>query len=304
MSIVVDFAWSKPSVSQLRAWGVSAAGMYVSHDPSKNITAALASQYAAAGVKSFVFYEDAADRATAGYSAGVADAKFALAQATAAGEPGWAPVFPAVDFDVPDYAPGSADPMAKLGPVGQYMKGWRDTIGKRRTGIYGGYWPVTRAISAGLASCAIQTIAWSGGLIAVDQVACLQNGAMLDGGQVDVEVIQSAKLLNLVAWTPGEADPLAPPAPPPPAPPGPVAWAQWPASVPLAYGSVNHAAVTVLQTALRNSGIYGVRGITADGWFGNQTLTALLNYQFFAHLAADGIAGPATRAALVALSHL
>jgi peptidoglycan hydrolase-like protein with peptidoglycan-binding domain len=277
--------------------------MYVSHDPSKNITAALASAYGAAGIKSLVFFEDTAGRALGGYAAGVADAKFALWEANAAGQPSWAPIFAAVDFDVPDFAPGSTDPMEKLGPVGQYLKGFASVLGKGRTGVYGGYWAVTRAIAAGLASFGIQTIAWSGGLVAVDQVACLQNGAMLGGGTVDVEVIQSAKLLNLVAWTPGEANPSAPP-PPPPVPASPVAWTQWPASVTLGYGSTAHVAVRVLQTALRNSGIYGVRGITPDGWFGNQTLTALLNFQFTAHLAQDGVGGRDTHAALVALNDL
>jgi hypothetical protein len=304
MSIVVDFAWTKPSVAQLRSWGVSACGMYASHDLSKNASAAVVREYAAAGIKSFIFFEDAADRAAAGYAAGVDDAKFTAGITAGYGMPGWAPVLAAMDFDVPDYAPGSTDPKAKLGPVGEYFRGWRDIRGKSRTAGYGGYWAVTRAIAAGLASYAVQTIAWSGGLVAVDQVACLQSGAMLDGGQVDVEVIASAKLLNRIAWTPGEPDPSAP-APPPPAPvPSAVSWSQWPASVTLGYGSPAHVAVKVLQAALRNSGIYGVRGITVDGWFGSQTLTALNNFQFTAHLTKDGIAGRQTHAALVALNDL
>jgi hypothetical protein len=303
VSIVVDFAWTKPSAAQLRSWGAVAAGMYVSHDASKSASAAVVKAYAAAGIKSFVFFEDTASRSAAGYAAGVADAKFAAHTAAGYGMPSWAPVIVAVDFDVPDYAPGSSDPKAKLGPAGEYLRGWCDTIGKARTGVYGGYWAVTRAISAGLAACAVQTIAWSGGLADLAQIACLQNGVMLDGGQVDVEVIQSARLLNLIAWTPGEPNPAAP-TPPAPAPVAAVSWPQWPAAIQLGFGSVNHAAVKVLQAALRNSGIYGVRGITADGWFGNQTLTALLNFQFTAHLARDGIAGRQTHAALVALNDL
>jgi peptidoglycan hydrolase-like protein with peptidoglycan-binding domain len=57
-------------------------------------------------------------------------------------------------------------------------------------------------------------------------------------------------------------------------------------------------AVTVLQKALSGSGIRGVRGITVDGVFGSQTLTAVRNFQAAKGLTVDGIAGRETRAAL------
>jgi peptidoglycan hydrolase-like protein with peptidoglycan-binding domain len=76
-----------------------------------------------------------------------------------------------------------------------------------------------------------------------------------------------------------------------------ITWAMWPPSVTLRYGSTGNA-VAVLQTALRNS---GVRGIAVDKVFGSQTLTAVRNFQFVKGLQVDGIAGPNTRAALVAL---
>jgi peptidoglycan hydrolase-like protein with peptidoglycan-binding domain len=41
-----------------------------------------------------------------------------------------------------------------------------------------------------------------------------------------------------------------------------------------------------------------VRGITVDGIFAGQTLTAVRNFQAARGLAVDGIAGNATRAAL------
>jgi len=96
----------------------------------------------------------------------------------------------------------------------------------------------------------------------------------------------------------------AAPAPAPPPVPA-VSWSQWPPSLTLRQGD-SGPAVKVLQTALRNSGIYGVRGITADGVFGQQTETALRNYQLhqFGPAAVDGIAGPRTRSALLALGDL
>lgn len=83
------------------------------------------------------------------------------------------------------------------------------------------------------------------------------------------------------------------PPPPPVHPPAP----QWPAGLVLREGD-SGAAVRVLQTALADSGIRGVRGITVDSVFGMQTLTSLRNFQAAKGLAVDGIAGNATRAAL------
>ena len=301
-SIVVDFAWVKPTVAQLQSWGAVAAGMYLSHDPSKNATAPLIKAYAAAGVKSFLFFEDAADNAVRGYAQGRADAMFAHASANALGMPVWAPVIATADFDVKDYAPGSDDPKAKLGPVGEYLHGWCDTICAGRVAVYGDYYVCTRAIAAEVASYAVQTVAWSGGQVDLRDIACLQNGQMLDGGQVDVEVIVSEKLLNFIAWVPGEPSPHPVPVPVP-RPAGAVSWAMWPPSAVLAYGSKGND-VKVLQTALSRSGIRGVRGITVDGDFQNQTQTAVRNFQYAKGLTVDGLAGPKTRQALVALKDL
>jgi hypothetical protein len=301
-AIVIDEATAKATPQQAKTWGAVAVGMYVSHDPAKNATASLIRQYADAGIKSFLYYEDTAAQAADGYPQGVTDAKFALTLATSMGLPSWAPLIATADYDVPDFAPASHDPMMKLGPVGRYLQGWCDTIGKHRVAIYGGYWVVTRAIAAGVAACAVQTIAWSGGLVDLKDIACLQNGVTLDHGNADVEVIESARLLNLIAWTPGEPDPSAPP--PPPRPPvGAVTWAQWPANMILKYGAKSDA-VAVLQAALRNSGIRGVRGIAVDGNFGSQTLTATRNFQYVRNLPVDGIAGPRTRTDLEALKNV
>jgi hypothetical protein len=205
VAIVVDFAWTKPSVAQLHAWGAVACGMYVSRDPVKNATKALIEEYAAAGIKTFLFFEDAADAAAKGYQQGKADAE--LAKAADLGRPGWAPVLAGVDFDIPDYAPHSADPAAKLGPVADYFRAWNDVLGLAETGGYGGYWAISRLAAAHLITCGVQTIAWSGGKVDTKDAACLQNGQMLDNGNVDVEIIEPNNLLTRLAWVPGEAAP-------------------------------------------------------------------------------------------------
>lgn len=84
---------------------------------------------------------------------------------------------------------------------------------------------------------------------------------------------------------------------PPKPSPKPVPKLTWPQGTVLREGDTGDA-VKVLQTALRDSKIKGVRGITVDGAFGPQTLTSVRNFQSYKKLAVDGIAGAQTRAAL------
>src|ERR1700746_1954910 len=177
-SIVLDFAWSKPSVSQLTSANVAAVGMYVSHDSSKNANLSLVNTYAKAGIKSFLFFEDTANRAAGGYAAGQADAAFAYPLAYSYGMPKWAPLVPAADYDFPDAAPTSADPMAKLGPVGQYFKAWHDynvAHGITDHAAYGNYYLMRRLAASGLMTIGVQTVAWSGGQVDLADIASLQN---------------------------------------------------------------------------------------------------------------------------------
>jgi len=92
------------------------------------------------------------------------------------------------------------------------------------------------------------------------------------------------------AWLADVSQPAAP-VPPSPVPPS------WPAGVVLRLGS-SGGAVEVLQRALHDSGIRGVRGITVDGVFGPQTETAVRNFQAAKGLLTDGIAGQQVRRAL------
>ena len=92
-------------------------------------------------------------------------------------------------------------------------------------------------------------------------------------------------------------------APTPPPPPVPVKVNAWAALTVLKQGSTG-AAVEVLQRMCRDSGVHGVRGIAVDGNFGEQTLAAVRNFQAYAKLTVDGIAGPATHKALEAISPL
>lgn len=256
MAIAVDFAWTKPTVAQLHAWGAAAVGMYISRDPAKNATPQLVAEYAAAGIKTFLFFEDAADQATRGAAQGKADAEFAMGQAAALGKPEWAPILAAVDFDIPDYAPASADPLAKLGPVGEYFQAWNAAAGVASTGGYGGYWAITRLAAAHLITAGVQTIGWSGGKVDTRDIACLQNAQTLDTGNVDIELIESANLLTRLAWVPGEPAPatVAPAAAAAPDAPW-LAKGMLPLAA-LATGSLLSDVATVLETTLKHTGAF------------------------------------------------
>lgn len=87
-------------------------------------------------------------------------------------------------------------------------------------------------------------------------------------------------------------------------PTAPVTSPKWPAGVTLQFGNRGYA-VEALQRALATSGIRGVRGILCDGDFGDQTQTAVRNFEAAENLQVDsGIAGSAVRNSLVRLGFL
>jgi hypothetical protein len=94
---------------------------------------------------------------------------------------------------------------------------------------------------------------------------------------------------------------------PPVKPVAPVVLPKWPAGLTLVLGNKGNA-VEALQKALSNSGIPGVRGISEDGVFGQQTRTAVRNFEVDQNLEldADGLAlaGPQVRAQLIHLGLL
>ena len=99
-----------------------------------------------------VVWETTADRMLAGHQAGVADAISANHRAAALGMPG-IPLYFACDFDATE-----ADQV----PINAYLDGVASEIGKARTGMYAGYYPLSRAFNAGKLTYGWQTSAWSG----------------------------------------------------------------------------------------------------------------------------------------------
>ena|GEM_PF-2007241 len=185
----VDYAWTHPSPAALKAAGIAFVMRYLSTDASKNLTRAEANALAEENIWCGVVWESTANRAGAGKAAGQADAKTALAQATAAGMPAGHPVYLAVDYD--------ADPAT----VVPYFQGAASVLGLDRTGVYGGYKVVKYLLDHELVTFAWQTAAWSAGKW--DARAHIRQGAYIKIGGVQCDANTSQKD-DFGQWMPGK----------------------------------------------------------------------------------------------------
>jgi hypothetical protein len=148
----LDYAWTHPAPAAIKAAKFGFAARYLSHDASKALTAAEARALHAAGILIVVVWEDAAQAALRGHAGGAADATEANRQAAVCGL-GGIPIYFAADWD---------STPAQQAAINAYLDGAASVIGHARTGLYGGYWPLSRARAAGKASRFWGTVAWSG----------------------------------------------------------------------------------------------------------------------------------------------
>ena len=194
MSFGIDYAWSRPTITAMKAAGVEFVCRYLSYDTTgKNISPAEAQTLRAAGMALILVWETSASRALVGMGAGQADATAALSQARSVGLPDDRPIFFAVDFDA------SATDQAK---INDYFSGVASVIGHNRTGMYGGYGPISRAFDAGKIKYGWQTFAWSAGKW--DGRAGLQqysNDELIGGQAVD---FNRSVLDDYGQWPPGD----------------------------------------------------------------------------------------------------
>ena len=286
----VDYAFSPhPRPDVLKNEGYSFACRYLSPNPAndsngKNLSSGELSALMGAGLAVVVVEESTAQRMLQGHAAGVSDAQHAAAVTRSLGISS-IPVYFACDFDATE-----ADQV----PVNDYLDGAASVIGLNRTGIYGGYWPVKRAFDAGKVKWGWQAFAWSGGnWDARAQLRQVQNGVIIGGADCDVD---EAHAEDFGQWPRKSANPGPPVVTTP-------SYAQrWPENVELYQGVTGHEdAVAAMQQLLHNCGKYGARGLAVDGIFGPGTYDAVRNYQNGTPpLKVDGIAGPKTRAALLA----
>jgi hypothetical protein len=142
----------------------------------KALTKAEADLIQAAGLKIVSVFETTADRALAGYQAGLRDGLTAKQCAADVGQPTLqeepqSTIYFAVDFDPTD---------EQMPTVMEYLRGANDATPEYATGDYGSYAVVMAAKASGVASHHWQTYAWSGGRLADCQVYQYQNGAEYD----------------------------------------------------------------------------------------------------------------------------
>jgi hypothetical protein len=170
MNLGLDYSGGRPTAAQIRAGGFTFVVRYLENGlgPGRaNLTGAEYMDLTFGGIRTALVWESQANRAAAGFTAGQADARAADASAYKATALADLPIYFAVDFDIPDYAPNADGNTAigaleKLGPVGAYFGGVLSVLPLARVGVYGGYWAVKRTLDAGLTHLAWQTLAWSG----------------------------------------------------------------------------------------------------------------------------------------------
>lgn len=219
---IIDSA-HRISASQLKAAGVTAVGRYIGWDGTpgyqntgKNIIKAEADELIAAGIDIFLVFEYNANAPAHGAAQGRADGLLAKSQMEGLGAPANVCCYFAVDFDIPDYAPGDpedpAHDLAKLGPVGQYFAAIKALTFPFPVGVYGGYWACKRLFNVGLVHYGWQTVAWSGGNVD-SRVSLLQETTLgpLPGTDVNIRENQS-RMPTFGQWTKTPATPPPPPA--------------------------------------------------------------------------------------------
>src|SRR5262245_18859177 len=158
MAFGLDYATGNVDARCLRNFGARFVCRYLAPPGSiydwKRLTSGEVERITQAGLGLVLVFESSAARARGGRPAGKADSATARDAVIRLGLPPGAPVYFAVDFDA---TPGDQ------AAINAYLDGAAEVIGRNRVGIYGGFYPVRRALDAGKARYAWQTYAWSGG---------------------------------------------------------------------------------------------------------------------------------------------
>lgn len=293
MSMIIDIAWDRPSISDLLANGVTAVCRYLSYDTTgKNLTRAEAHTYADAGIQIVSNWEYARGAALQGHAQGDKDARNGLSEHADCGGPSNKPIYYSVDVNLIDYRPdlpNDTDPtnnLLKLGPVAGYFQAINDVHAGQPVGAYAGVWGIRRLFNAGLIAYGWQTYAWSGSPTVWEpraQLRQVDNGISLAGHNVDRDTNIAP---DFGAWFPWGHVPSPAPTPTPPVP-----------------GTHKPGSRMCLLTNPFMAGedvgfiqrfIGPARCGVADGVFGPHTRSGVIWYQGMRGISADGVVGPVT----------
>lgn len=175
----VDYSYSHPTPTQLKAAGKVFAVRYLTGSGAKRLTLTEVQALNGAGISLVANFESTAGFMLGGYSAGVNVAKTAWAAAIALGMPDNRPIYYSLDLN----ATYDQYKVAR-----EFLKGTASVHGVSRNGIYGGLFQVQWAHEDGVAPWVWQTYAWSyGQLYAHANLYQYHNGVVLGSGTVDLD---------------------------------------------------------------------------------------------------------------------
>jgi hypothetical protein len=209
----LDYAGGYIGGADLAAAGITFVCRYVASGgtelPDKQLTADEFVDLTNNGIQVVFNWEAGAANALNGAPQGTADALAALTNIRAL--PG-APTFPVVYFSV-DF---DATP-ANQTLINAYLQAAAVVLGgPQYVGIYGGYWPLSRALDAGVCNWAWQTEAWSGGNVDA-RINIMQRNSLgyttIDGVQCDIDEAHTTNFGQYILATPPPPTPPEPPVP-------------------------------------------------------------------------------------------
>ena len=181
MAFGIDYSFgSGLSAGRMKAAGVRFVCRYLAWQPNpKCINKSEFGNLTSEGLFVVLVWEGTGRDLVNGFRGGAHDATEANRQAGALGAHGIPLYFAPADYDVPE---------GDQSMINSYLDGAASIIGRARTGLYGGYWPLKRAFDGGHCHYGWQTYAWSGSN--VDHRSALyqyQNGAHLGPAEVDFD---------------------------------------------------------------------------------------------------------------------
>lgn len=199
----IDQSWGYADPAKAKAAGIRVVAMYLSHDLSKNATAAKVKAYHAVGIAVLLNWESQPGRPLLGASAGAEDGHDAVAMTDQLiREVGYQPSNKlAIPFSCDTDTNTSQYPA-----IDAYYSATRSALGDRYiNGVYGEASLVHHLHAKGLTQMEWQTLAWSGGVI--DPEADFYQSSInntLGGASVDFDRIIHEEQLG-AWWPPGHS---------------------------------------------------------------------------------------------------
>lgn len=280
MNKVLDYSVGRPNAQSIKDHGYVGVTRYVSAEGgiNKDIYADEFHALRAVGLDVGFVYENSAAWMLGGYDDGRDAAKRFRDRLRRFGTDSEPVLYLAADWDAYEH---------QQFEINRCLDGAASVLGRMRVGIYGGFWPLSRAMQARKAIYGWQTVAWSGNNL-YEEAHLLQNeyGIWIDGVNCDSNKVldpnwgqikghrdtreneeRGAEMLN---WRDYSFDPD-----------------NW------------HHGVEMIQAMLNTDEQTAKYNIKVDGYFGNATDNRVRDFQRGAGLIVDGIVGTHTYLALL-----